>query len=67
MLSGQNLCYIYFSLTREIFKPQTHKEIISLYHSCFQGKEQHKWRRAEKRKKGKRRKERKDFKVEYEV
>ena len=67
MLSGQNLCYIYFSLIREDFKPQTHKKIISLYHSYFQGKDQHKWRRAEKRKKGKRRKERKDFKVEYEV
>jgi len=47
MLSGQNLCYIYFSLIREDFKPQTHKQIISL-HSYFQGKEQHKWRQEQK-------------------
>jgi len=56
-LSGQNFCYIY-SLIRENFESQTHKKIISFYHSYFQGKEQHKWRQEQKNE----RKERKEKK-----
>jgi len=57
-LSGQNLCYIY-SLIRENFESQTHKKIISFYHSYFQEKEQHKWRQEQKNER-KERKERKE-------
>jgi len=64
------LLYIY-SLIRENFESQTHKKIISFYHSYCQGKEQHKWRQEQKNerkeRKEKKRKERKYFKVEYEV